>query len=190
MAEAPPDTQAAAAAAYSDLDPRERRRVLLVAGLRTVVSLGIMIGIFAAIPPRDVAAGNVATGMIVGFVLLLGLVGWEIYRTVNDPYPEVRAGTGLLVLVTAVVVIFSLTYATMAASDPGAFTAPMEKSDAVYFTVTTLSTTGFGDITAVSQSARWVVTAQMLFDLILLVGLARVFILAAKAGRARRAKGL
>ena len=44
--------------------------------------------------------------------------------------------------------------------------------------------------TAVSQGARWAVTVQMLFDFVLLVGLARVFVLAAKTGRARRAKGL
>lgn len=190
MPDAPPDTQAAAAAAYSDLNPRERRKVLAAAGLRVVISLAVIIGIFAVIPPRDVADGNPTTGIIVGLLLLAGLVGWEIYRTVNDPYPEVRAGTGILVLVAGVIVVFSLFYATMSVSDPAAFSVPIGKSDAVYFTVTTLSTTGFGDITAVSQGARWAVTVQMLFDFVLLVGLARVFVLAAKTGRARRAKGL
>ena len=190
MDDAPPDPQAAARAAYSDLDTRQRRRVLATAALRVLVSLAVIIGIFAVIPPRDVADGNATTGIIIGLLLLIGLVGWEIYRTVNDPYPEVRAGTGILVLVAGVIVVFSLFYATMSVSDPAAFNVPLGKSDAVYFTVTTLSTTGFGDITAVSGSARWAVTVQMLFDFVLLVGLARVFVLAAKTGRARRAKGL
>jgi hypothetical protein len=76
----------------------------------------------------------------------------------------------------------------MSVSNPAAFTEPLDKSNAIYFTVTTLSTTGFGDIAANSPTTRWVVTVQMLFDLIAVVGLARVFVLAAKAGRARRTK--
>jgi len=52
--------------------------------------------------------------------------------------------------------------------------------DAIYFTVTTLSTVGFGDIHAASQAARIVVTVQIAFNL-LFVGVAvRVFIGAAK----------
>ncbi|MGB0731988.1 MAG: hypothetical protein ACPGRF_07425, partial [Miltoncostaeaceae bacterium] len=75
-----------------------------------LVSLAVIIGIFAAIPPHDVADGNVTTGIIVGLLLLAGLVGWEIYRTVNDPYPEVRAGTDILVLVAGVIVVFSVVF--------------------------------------------------------------------------------
>lgn len=145
--------------------------------------------IFVAIDPRAVAEGTLAFSLLLGIGLLLALIGWELYRTLNDPYPEVRAATGLLVLVTALIIVFALVYATMSQVNPAAFTEILTKEDAVYYTVTTLSTTGFGDITAVSRSARWVVTGQMLFDLVLLVGLARVFILAAKAGRAKRLRG-
>ena len=52
--------------------------------------------------------------------------------------------------------------------------------DAVYFTVTTLSTVGYGDIHAISQAARVVVTVQILFDLMFLGVLVRVFIGAAR----------
>jgi hypothetical protein len=38
--------------------------------------------------------------------------------------------------------------------------------DGLYFTVTVLSTVGFGDIHAVSSTARLLVTPQMLFGLI------------------------
>ena len=113
-------------------------------------------------------------------MLLAALVAWELYRTLHDPYPEVRAAVALMVLVVAVVVLFALIYASMSMGDPGAFSEVLTKEDAIYFTVTTLSTTGFGDITGVSRAARWVVTAQMFFDLVLLAGLARVFLLAAK----------
>jgi hypothetical protein len=54
----------------------------------------------------------------------------------------------------------------MAANHPANFsTHALTRTDALYFTVTVFSTVGFGDITAASQSARLVVTAQMLLDL-------------------------
>lgn len=182
------DPQLAAGRVYADLSPRERRRVFRRAALRTLASLAVLIGIYVIVPPQDLANGDAAFQVVVGIILLLGLVAWEIWRVVSDPYPEVRAATGLLVLVAAVVILFSLAYATMSAANPEAFNQALDKNAAVYYTVTALTTTGFGDIAAVSTSARWVVTTQMLFDLVLLVGLARVLILAAKAGRLRRSR--
>jgi voltage-gated potassium channel len=55
--------------------------------------------------------------------------------------------------------------------------------DALYFTVTTFSTVGYGDITAVGQSARLMVTAQMILDLLALGLGIRVFIGAVQLAR-------
>ncbi len=54
----------------------------------------------------------------------------------------------------------------------------------MYFTVTTLSTVGFGDITATGQAARLVVTLQMAFNLAFLGIVIRAF--ANVAGRRHR----
>lgn len=170
----------------ASLDKHTRRRMIGRALLRMLLSIAFLIATFVITPPDDIANGRLGIGVIVAFVLLAALVAWEMYRTLNDPFPEVRAATSLFVLITAIIVLFALAYTGMSAANPDAFTQPLGKSDAVYFTVTTLSTTGFGDITALSDPARWVVTTQMLFDLVLLVGLARVFMLVAKAGRARQ----
>jgi len=171
---------------FTELPRRERRLVLLRAMARLTLSLAVLIGIYVIVPADRLVDDTIGIEVIIGVLLLAGVIAWEIYRVVRDPYPEVRAGVSLLVLVAFVVIMFSLAYATMSAAQPDAFSVPITKSDAVYFTVTTLATVGFGDITATSTAARWVVTAQMLFDLILLVGLARVIILAAKTGRARK----
>ena len=59
--------------------------------------------------------------------------------------------------------LFASAYLTMAHANPANFnTHPLTRTDVLYFTVTVFSTVGFGDISAVSQSARLVVTAQML----------------------------
>ena len=49
------------------------------------------------------------------------------------------------------------------------------KIDGLYFTMTVVSTVGFGDITPTGQAARAIVTVQMLFDL-LFIGVAVRFL--------------
>lgn len=61
----------------------------------------------------------------------------------------------------------------------------MTRTSALYFSVTVLSTVGFGDITAKTDAARLVVTAQMFFDLLALGLGVRVFVGAVKLGRQR-----
>jgi hypothetical protein len=48
------------------------------------------------------------------------------------------------------------------------FSAPLDRTNALYFTVTVFSTVGFGDITATTHTARLVVTAQMVADLVII----------------------
>ncbi|WP_281367034.1 potassium channel family protein [Janibacter alkaliphilus] len=47
--------------------------------------------------------------------------------------------------------------------------------DALYFTMTMVSTVGFGDITATGQLARVLVTLQMAFNLLFIAALVRLF---------------
>ena len=54
-------------------------------------------------------------------------------------------------------------------ASPASFsTHQLTRTDALYFTVTTFTTVGFGDIIPASQGARLVVTAQMILDLLVL----------------------
>ena len=57
---------------------------------------------------------------------------------------------------------------------------------ALYFTVTTFSTVGYGDITAASEAARLLVTVQMILDLLALGLGIRVFIGAVQLARQAR----
>ena len=82
-------------------------------------------------------------------------------------------------VVTMLVVGFSAAYLVI---DDGAsqFVGLGTRLDSVYFTVTTLSTVGFGDIVAVGQTARAVVTLQILFDLSVLAIAVRALTTAAR----------
>ena len=68
----------------------------------------------------------------------------------------------------------------------GTFSQPMTRTDALYFTVTVFSTVGFGDITAVTEAARVLVTGQMIAGIVI-VGLgARIIVDAVKRGQQRQ----
>jgi len=74
----------------------------------------------------------------------------------------------------------------MARLSPGSFTAPLTRTDALYFTVTVFSTVGFGDITAKTETARLVVTGQMIADLVILGLAIKAIVSAVRRGRQRR----
>ncbi|MET0414807.1 MAG: potassium channel family protein [Actinoplanes sp.] len=79
----------------------------------------------------------------------------------------------------------------LAQDDPGSFsTHTLTRTDALYFTVTVFATVGFGDISATSQIARRLVTAQMILDLLVLGLGIRVFVGAVQRGRQRQAPDL
>ena len=99
---------------------------------------------------------------------------------------RIRALGALAISAPLFFVVFSTAYYLMDQTYPGSWTEPMTRLDAVYFTVTTFTTVGFGDITAVSQPARIVVTVQMLGGLVIVGLVARAFINAMQTGLQRR----
>ena len=79
-----------------------------------------------------------------------------------------QAVEALAVAVPLFLLLFAAGYSLMSTASPGAFTEPLDRTDAIYFTVTVFATVGFGDIAPVTESARVVVTLQMVGDLLVL----------------------
>jgi voltage-gated potassium channel len=77
---------------------------------------------------------------------------------------------GLVLLLALTVLWFAWCDESVAAL-PGQFADLHTKIDALYFTVSTLSTVGFGDVHATGQLARAAVTVQIVFNLVF-IGLA------------------
>lgn len=74
---------------------------------------------------------------------------------------------GLIMLLCLTVLFFS--YADRALAElPGQFVSLHNKTDALYFNVSTVATVGFGDIHPVGQLARLAVTIQIIFNLVFL----------------------
>lgn len=125
--------------------------------------------------PLDFDFHDIWPGRIVSTVaFLVGLVGlaWLIYRRLVRYLAATRETArrvdGLLLLLTLVVVFFSLFYYVLELREPEQFDGLSTRTDALYYTVATLGTVGFGDVHAVGQVARIAGIVQIVFDLVVI----------------------
>lgn len=126
-------------------------------------------------------------GSLVGSALLVAFCVWEVRNFLHAKYPLAAAIEMLVALVTLYLISFSTVYFILSDYHPGSFNESLTRMDALYFCLTVFTTTGFGDIDAVSQAARIAVSLQMAANLILLGLGARLFGMVVSA-RLRAAK--
>ena len=158
---------------------------VLAAVLRVIVATTAEVAVFYLLPldpDQHVAPLALAAMALAAFTVILGL---QVMAITRSPHPGVRAVEALVATVPLFVLIFAAVYFVMSASSPADFTEALTRTDAIYFTTTVFSTTGFGDIAAVSETARVVVTAQMLLDLLILGIGVKVIAGAVRIGRER-----
>lgn len=136
------------------------RRARLRTAVRTVGSTVLIVGLYLG-RPLDRATPATLVLLVAGLTLLVLLLGWQIRSVVRSPYPVLRAIEAFVTATVLFVVLFAAGYTSLSESTPDAFTEPVDRLDAVYFTMTVLATVGFGDITPVTGPARMVVTLQM-----------------------------
>jgi hypothetical protein len=95
----------------------------------------------------------------------------------------IRAIEALAATVPLFLVLFASTYFMMSTFGTGNFSQEdLSRTDSLYFTVTVFSTVGFGDISPTSESARLVVSGQMILDLFILGFGVNAIVSAAKMG--------
>ncbi len=163
--------------------------MLVRSGLRILgIALGMLL-LYAVVPVPGTSGAAALLGMLAGLALFVVLVGWQLHTIVRAEHPVLRAVEAISFALPMLVVIFAFTFLTISHADPQSFSEPLGRVDAMYFTVSTVATVGFGDVTPTSPGARVAVTFQMLFDLALLAGLVRLVILATRTGLRRQEAG-
>ncbi|MFG2133279.1 potassium channel family protein [Streptomyces sp. NPDC048751] len=184
------------AAARNEPDPPERSTPPERAGVRaSVVSVTRALGVAALVVtayyllPMDRAdsAGDavlLSCGLLVVVVVFL----WELRATVHSAHPRLRAIEALTATLALYLVLFAGTYYLLERSSAGSFSEPLTRTDALYFTLTTFSTVGYGDITARSQTGRVLVMLQMIGGLLIVGVAARLLAGAVQAGLRRQGR--
>jgi len=169
---------------YEELSPAQRNRLVTKMLSRSIlVALLIVVAYYALPLDRPADAGLII--LIVGLLALAGILTWQIRMIVGSPFPRIRAAETLIVGIPLLLVVFASVYFLIGKAQVDSFSETMSKTDAMYFTVTVFSTVGFGDITAKSESARTLVTLQMLFNLVVFGLVAKLIFGAVEMGLQR-----
>ncbi|MFE4051316.1 potassium channel family protein [Streptomyces sp. YIM B13518] len=108
------------------------------------------------------------------FVLALVLVAVLLLRQVVHillGLPDIRPGLVIPLLMTLSILVFATTYLALA-QRPGELVGLDTRLDALYFTLVTLATIGYGDITPHGEAARLVTILQILYTFIFLTAAA------------------
>jgi voltage-gated potassium channel len=171
---------------YEQQLPAKRRRLVLRASLQALATTTVLVVLYYTLPLDHRSDARTVTQLIFGLVVLVGIVAWQVRAIIGSEFPRVRAIQALFVAVPFYVLTFAASYFLIAGSGDTNFAEPLSRTDALYFTVTVLSTVGFGDITPKSEIARLVVTVQMIANLILIGLGARTLLGAAQLGLQRR----
>ncbi|WP_133697024.1 ion channel [Mycobacterium sp. BK086] len=115
-------------------------------------------------PPFGLNWGLMGAVAVVGLVAVIGAV----YVGPKAGNSAARTAFEVIAFISFTEGAFACWYATLSAQSSEAFAPPLSKVDAVYFTISTATTTGMGDIHPVSAAARMVVTVQMVLSLFLI----------------------
>jgi voltage-gated potassium channel len=173
---------------YPDLPRAKRRRILLGATLRGLLSATALVVLYYVLPLDEPFGVDAAIRVLIGLVIFIVITVWQVKAIIGSNYPGVQAVQALGLIATFYLLLFASTYFIMERASAASFTEPMTRTDALYFTVTVFSTVGFGDIAPKSEAARIVLIFQMLGDLAVLgVGI-RLLLLAVQRARRQRAR--
>lgn len=173
---------------FTKLDHAGKLRIVLTSILRLALILAGSFALYFLIPidgfneENPVAAWIRLSAVVLAFV---GVLALEVRIVVAANVPQIRAVEAVAVSVVAFVLLFALLYLSISTSDASAFSEPMDRVDALYFTSSTFTTVGFGDIVATSMLTRGLVSLQMIAGLGVLWMVAKVAFLAARRGTHR-----
>lgn len=135
--------------------------------VRVLLVLMALLTIYEFLPVPDTTSVWAVFGSLTLLLLIwLVVVLRQVLKLRKSNQPIIEVSSSLVLTLILLVISFSLTYLMIATAYPHAFSEPINKPAALYFSMTVTSTVGFGDIVPVSDLARHVVTFQMFLNLL------------------------
>ncbi|MFF5156035.1 potassium channel family protein [Streptomyces sp. NPDC000348] len=132
-----------------------------------------MVAAYFLLPVDDLGPRRPALSWTL-FILALVLVAVLLLRQVVHVLlgiPNTRPGLVIPLLTSLSILVFATTYLALA-QRPGELVGLDTRLDALYFTLITLATVGYGDITPRGQTARLVTILQILYTFVFLTAAA------------------
>ncbi len=129
--------------------------------LRPALTATVLVVLYYVLPFDRGADPHALRLLGLGLLGLSGVAVWQVRAILRSPHPVAQAVQALAVAVPLHLVLFAATDVLLSGHAQTAFTEPLTRTDALYFTVTVFATVGFGDISpspsspAPSCSLRW-----------------------------------
>jgi voltage-gated potassium channel len=126
--------------------------------------------------PADLDAPR---GVIVLGLLAVGagvaLLGWTMVKELQQLRrgEDSRGTVALAMLLMLLVVSFSATFFLLQRASPDELVGLHSRTDALYFTLSTMTTVGYGDVHAEGQVARGLVCTLIVFSVVVVASLVR-----------------
>lgn len=157
-------------------------RQLLLTILRVVAALVTLLVAYFAFPLSDRDSPAIGLVAVVGALTIFGFVFYRQLRRIrSSAFPFLRAAEAIVLVALVFVVLMASIAMAFATSDPSTYSEPLNRMDALYYTITTLATVGFGDITPTATATRAFTTVQIVLGVVLLgVGLRALVVVAQK----------
>lgn len=152
----------------SGLSTRRRRTLIALGLLRASGIAVLLVALYYLLPLDRPSPSSLVVALVLCLLVLVTTMYWEVRAIVRARFPGIRATQALATTVPLFLLVFAATYFMIAFQDPTTFSEPLTRSDALYFTITTFATVGFGDIAPRSEPVRLLVAAQVLLDLVIL----------------------
>jgi ion channel len=165
---------------------RPSSRAVAQTMLRVAGSVTVLFVLYYLLPMDHASEPIAITILVIGLAGFVTLVGFQVRWIIRSRFPGLRAVEALATSIPFFLLLFASTYAVLANVAARSFGGPLSHTNSLYFTVTVFSTVGFGDITAKTETARLVVTGQMLADLIVLGLALKIIVGAVRRGQQRR----
>ena len=147
----------------------------VVASVVRVIAVTLaLVGLYATAPLDHPTHGDDVLRLILALLGYCIVVAFQISAVARSSFPGLRALEAVAVSVPLLIFMFASVYLLLGHEGQGNFNESLNHVDGVYFAMTVFSTVGFGDIAATSETARMVVTVQMVLDLFFLGVVARV----------------
>jgi hypothetical protein len=129
--------------------------------------LGLLIAYYAVPVSTQDSTSHVIFGLLLTLVGIT-MLGWAIVGQIKRQLKQSGEESipTLLMLLGLVAVVFAMGYFLLKEHSPGEMVGVSTRTDALYFTVSTLTTVGYGDVHAEGQIARALVILQLLFDVV------------------------
>lgn len=155
---------------------------------RLVLTVTILLTIYYLVPVHEGSLGSDLPWLGLDLLLFAALVGVQVPLILRAKHPVLRSVEAMALSVCLYLMLFARIYVSLSAANPAAFTQLLDRSTALYFTVTVFATVGFGDIAPADNTVKLVVTVQMILNLIMLGVVIRTLFMVGQQSRERQAR--